>query len=208
MKAAPGNSTRPCFTTTALRLRWPAGSVTWSVQSGPLTGISASGLATAAAVYQDTAAVARGTYQTFTATLNLTVLNTLPDNFRPTPATASPTTGRCSISASTIPTPARCSILTATARTTSSNTTPASFPPIRLSLFSMSIADVAGGGHAITFSPRLAGCTYTLLGSSDLSLWAPVAGTITDAGTVAPFSIPPAPEAGASIHQRPASVSA
>lgn len=58
-----------------------ASSVTWSVQSGPLSGINASGLATAAAVYENTAAVAQGTYQSFTDTLNLTVINTLPDNF-------------------------------------------------------------------------------------------------------------------------------
>ena len=56
-------------------------SITWSVQSGPLSGINASGLATAAAVYQNSPAVAQGTYQTFTDTLSLTVLNTQPDNF-------------------------------------------------------------------------------------------------------------------------------
>jgi len=37
--------------------------------------------ATAAAVYQNSPAVAQGSYQTFTDTLNLTVRNTLPDNF-------------------------------------------------------------------------------------------------------------------------------
>ena len=58
-----------------------ATSVTWSVQSGPLTGISSSGVVTAGSVYQNTVAVAHGTYQTFTDTLDLTVLNTLPDNF-------------------------------------------------------------------------------------------------------------------------------
>lgn len=57
------------------------GTITWSVQSGPLSGINASGLATAAAVYQNSPAVAQGTYQTFTDTLSLTVLNTQPDNF-------------------------------------------------------------------------------------------------------------------------------
>ena len=56
-------------------------SITWSVQSGPLSSISASGLATAAAVYQNSPAVAQGIYQSFTNTLNLTVNNTLPDNF-------------------------------------------------------------------------------------------------------------------------------
>ena len=58
-----------------------ATSLTWAVQSGPLTGISTTGLATAATVYQNTIAVARGTYLTFTSTTTLSVLNTLPDNF-------------------------------------------------------------------------------------------------------------------------------
>lgn len=58
-----------------------ASSITWSVQSGPLAGISTSGLATAAPVYQNSAAIAQGTYQSFTDTITLTVLNTLPDNF-------------------------------------------------------------------------------------------------------------------------------
>jgi hypothetical protein len=58
-----------------------ATSITWSVQSGPLASISTSGLATAAAVYQDTAAIAQGTYQSLTDTVTLTILNTQPDNF-------------------------------------------------------------------------------------------------------------------------------
>jgi hypothetical protein len=59
----------------------PATSVTWSVANGPLAGISTSGLATAAAVFQDTAATAQGTFGGHTGTLGLTVLNTSPDNF-------------------------------------------------------------------------------------------------------------------------------
>jgi hypothetical protein len=58
-----------------------ASSITWSVQSGPLAGISSHGLATAATVYQDSTAIAQGTYQSLTDTITLTVLNTLPDNF-------------------------------------------------------------------------------------------------------------------------------
>ncbi len=49
-------------------------SVTWSVLNGPLTGINASGLATAGTVYQDTLATAQGVFG-FTATLPLTVNN-------------------------------------------------------------------------------------------------------------------------------------
>jgi hypothetical protein len=58
-----------------------ASSVAWSVQSGPLTGISAGGLATAGAVYQNTGATAQGVFAGNTGTFALTVVNTLPDNF-------------------------------------------------------------------------------------------------------------------------------
>ena len=58
----------------------PAASVAWSVASGPLTGISASGRATAGIVYQDTAATARGIYLGNTGTLALTVKNVNNDD--------------------------------------------------------------------------------------------------------------------------------
>lgn len=59
----------------------PATSVVWSVQSGPLTGISAGGVATAGIVFQNTIATVQGTYAGQTASLGLTVVNSLPDNF-------------------------------------------------------------------------------------------------------------------------------
>jgi hypothetical protein len=59
----------------------PANSITWSVASGPLTSIDTTGLATASTVYQNTVATAQGIYGGTAGTLNLTVINTLPDNF-------------------------------------------------------------------------------------------------------------------------------
>jgi hypothetical protein len=56
-------------------------SVTWAVQSGPLTGINAGGLATAGIVYQNTAAVAQGGYSGLNGTVTLSVLNTNIDDF-------------------------------------------------------------------------------------------------------------------------------
>lgn len=56
-------------------------SVAWSVASGPLTGISSGGSATAGPVYQNTPATARADLGGFIGTLNLTVLDALPDNF-------------------------------------------------------------------------------------------------------------------------------
>lgn len=55
--------------------------VAWSVGSGALTGVDANGLATAAAVYQNSAAVVAGSYAGITGTLNLTVLDSIADNF-------------------------------------------------------------------------------------------------------------------------------
>ena len=55
--------------------------VTWSVLSGPLTSITASGVATAGTVFQNTAAAVRGVFGSETATLPLTVINVNPDDF-------------------------------------------------------------------------------------------------------------------------------
>lgn len=59
----------------------PATTVSWGVVSGPVTGISLTGLATAGTVYQNTAATMQGAFGGFTGSLNLTVLDTIPDNF-------------------------------------------------------------------------------------------------------------------------------
>lgn len=58
-----------------------ASAVTWNVQGGPIAGISAAGLLTAGLVYQNTPATARGTFGGFSGTLNLMVVDALPDNF-------------------------------------------------------------------------------------------------------------------------------
>jgi hypothetical protein len=58
-----------------------ATSVAWSVVSGPIASISASGLATTTNVYQDTSATVRADYQSKFGTLPLTVLNVGTDDF-------------------------------------------------------------------------------------------------------------------------------
>jgi hypothetical protein len=49
------------------------GSVTWSVLSGPITGINAAGIAQASAVSQNTAAALQGVYGGYIGSLSLTV---------------------------------------------------------------------------------------------------------------------------------------
>ena len=58
-----------------------ATAVTWSVQSGPITGVSSAGVATAGIVYQNTGATVQGGYAGLTGTANLTVINSNIDNF-------------------------------------------------------------------------------------------------------------------------------
>jgi hypothetical protein len=56
--------------------------VAWSVLTGPLSGISSAGLATAAtSVYQDTTATVQGVLGGLTATLGLAVLDSAKDNY-------------------------------------------------------------------------------------------------------------------------------
>ena len=55
--------------------------VAWSVVSGAVSSVNASGLATAAIVYQDSPAIVRGDYRSKSGTLALTVLNVNNDDF-------------------------------------------------------------------------------------------------------------------------------
>ncbi len=161
-----------------------AGSVTWGVASGPLSGISATGLATAEAVYQDSPAVARGTWQFFTAPLDLTVINTLPDNFRTYAGDRLPDAWQVQYFGIDNPLAGPSNDPDGDCWDNRFEYNACLDPTDPLSAFSFNLSDVAGGGHQVTFSPRLPGCSYILQGSSDLTLWAPVAGTVTDAGTV------------------------
>jgi len=69
------------FLDDATTLAVNASSVVWSVASGPLASISATGLATAGTVYESTNATAQGILGTFTGTLQLSVLNVNIDDF-------------------------------------------------------------------------------------------------------------------------------
>lgn len=58
-----------------------AGDVVWNVTEGPIYTIDSAGLVTASSVFQNTPATAQGIYQGASGTLDLTVLDTLADNF-------------------------------------------------------------------------------------------------------------------------------
>jgi hypothetical protein len=58
-----------------------ANAVTWGTAAAPIASVSASGLATAQIVYQDTPASVEGSFGGFSGALNLTVLNVNTDDF-------------------------------------------------------------------------------------------------------------------------------
>jgi hypothetical protein len=58
-----------------------AATVSWSVVSGPINGISAAGLATAGSVYEHTPATVHGSFQSRVATLGLLVRNVGNDDY-------------------------------------------------------------------------------------------------------------------------------
>lgn len=55
--------------------------LSWEVLAGPVTEISAGGIATTDIVYQDTLASVQGDYAAFTAPLDFSVLDSIADNF-------------------------------------------------------------------------------------------------------------------------------
>ena len=59
----------------------PASEDSWQVLSGPISSISVAGMAQAGPVYQNTAASLQGSSAGLNGTLNLTVLDTIPDNY-------------------------------------------------------------------------------------------------------------------------------
>lgn len=66
----------------ATTLAVDAAAVNWSVLSGPIGSVSASGLATASPVYQTTAATVQGAFAGNIGTLGLSVVNVATDNYQ------------------------------------------------------------------------------------------------------------------------------
>lgn len=159
----------------------PATSVAWSILSGPLTGIGTSGIVTAGTVFQNAPATVQGVHTGLTGTLNLTVMDTVPDNFQSYAGDGLPDDWQVQYFGIGNPLAAPPldpdgdgfdNLFEYNARL---------IPNDRLSFLAISFADVAGW-HAVSFSPLQPGCLYTLLGSSDLSLWSVANGTVTDTG--------------------------
>ena len=161
--------------------------VSWSVQSGPLTGIDPLGIATADVVYEDTAAIAQGDYAGFTDTLGLTVLDSIPDNFGSYAGDSLDDDWQFDHFGLDNPDAAPSLDPHRDGQNNAFEFTAGLIPTDAQSRFTIAIAPVPGqpAKKDIIFDPIVAGRTYTVLTSPDLTpgSWDPlVGGTSSDDG--------------------------
>ena len=165
----------------------PAASVTWGVQSGPVTGISTAGLATAGTVYQNTPATVQGSLGGFTGNFNLTVLDSIPDNFGSYAGDGVGDDWQVQYFGLNNPNAAPGFISDGSGLTNLTKYIGGLTPGDASSRFLLNIAPVPSqpGQKSIAFSPVVAGRTYTLKYKTDLNAttWTPVPGaTFIDSG--------------------------
>ena len=155
-----------------------ASAVSWSITSGPLSGISAAGLASAGLVYQNTPATAQGVHQGRTATLNLTVLDSIPDNFGSYAGDGLGDDWQVQYFGLNNPLAAPALDPDGDGESNLFEFTAGLFPTDPVSRLTARIEAVPGqpSRRAIIFKPRLAGRTYTVEFRSSLTAgaWAPL----------------------------------
>lgn len=171
-----------------------ASNVAWGVVSGPLAGIDAAGLVTAATVPQDTGAVAQGAWRGFTATLGFTVLNSSSYNYADDNIDDA---WQTTYFGNANPLAAPAEDPDGDGQTNSFEFIAGLNPTARASLFLTQIIPVAGQAsqRKIVFQPVIVGRTYTVVTSSSLTStsWIPLPGsppavdngdqrTVTDSG--------------------------
>lgn len=152
-------------------LALPGGNSVWSVVSGPLTGIDANGLATAGAVYQNTAAVAKAVCQGQTLTLGLTVLDTIPDNYGSYAGDGIPDSWQVQYFGLNNPLAAPGVDASGTGQTNLFKYLAGLNPIDPASRFTLNISPVPGqpGKMNLIFSPRLSDRSYTVKSNAQLT---------------------------------------
>ncbi len=177
----------------------PSSSITWSVASGPLTGINTTGLATAATVYQNTAATAQGSYAGITGTLGLTVLDSIPDNFGSYAADGVGDDWQFQYFGLSNPLAGPLLDPDGDGQNTRFEFTAGLIPTNPLSRFTLTITPVPGqpGQKDVVFAPIVAGRSYTVKTSLDLAAgsWTTLpGGSITNTGDQRTVTDPAASE--------------
>lgn len=160
----------------------PAAAISWSVASGPLTGIDANGIATAATVYQNTTASVQGSYAGITGSLDLSVLDTIPDNFRSYAGDVISDAWQVQYFGPENPLAAALLDPDGDGQNNLFEFIAGLVPTDSNSRFSMRSEPVPGqpGQHKITFTPRLSDRNYSILASTTLldNSWTPLTGGI------------------------------
>jgi hypothetical protein len=170
------------------------------VASGPIAGISAAGLATAGPVYQDTPAAVQGAFGGFSGSLNLTVLDTMADNFGSYAGDNLADDWQFQHFGLDNPLAAPLLDPDGDGQNNAFEFTAGLIPTDRLSRFSLTIAPVPGQPteKKVIFDPIVAGRSYTVMTSPDLSAgsWDPLpVGSITNNGDQRTVTDPAASEA-------------
>lgn len=163
-----------------------ASAVSWSVQSGPLGGITSGGLITASPVFQNSAATVQGLYGGFSGTLGLTVLDTVPDNFGAYAGDGIGDDWQVQYFGQNNPAAAQTMDPDGDGQNNLFEFTAGLIPTDRTSVFTVSLNIPIGqpAQRAVVFTPRLAGRTYTVKTSTTLTGWTDLAGaTVSDNGT-------------------------
>lgn len=168
-------------------LRLAPDSVAWSVSSGPVAGISSSGLLSAGLVYQDTPATARGDFGGFSGTFNLQVLDTLPDNFGSYAGDGIDDSWQVQYFGLNNPNAAPSVDFSGTGQTNLFKFVAGLNPLDPAARFIVTAAPVAGqpSQKLISFGPVLAGRTYSVRAKADMasSNWSTVAGSVLIVGS-------------------------
>lgn len=173
------------FLDDASLLAVPATSLAWSVTGGPVSGISAAGIATAGVVYQNTPAIVQGSLGGFTGSVNLTVLDTISDNFGTYSGDGIGDDWQVQYYGQNNPNAAPGFISDASGLTNLFKYVAGLVPGDAASRFVVAIGGGQSAQKQIVFSPVVAGRTYVLTFKSDLNAaaWVPVPGaTYTGSG--------------------------
>jgi len=151
--------------------------VSWNVASGPIAGISSSGLAAAGNVHQDTAAMVQGSYAGVEGTSGLTVLNVGNDDLGIYATDGIPDTWQVQFFGENNPLATATADATGTGQNNLFKYIAGLNPTDPASRFVTSVAG-GTGAHTITLSPRLTDRSYTVEFSTTLSPngWQPLTG--------------------------------
>lgn len=160
----------------------PPDSVAWSVLGGPLASIDAEGLVTAATVFQVTAASVEGNFAAWTGVLDLTVLDTIPDNFGAYAGDGIGDDWQFLHFGEDNPDAGPGLDPDGDGQDNEFEFTAGLIPTDPLSRFALRIEPVAGEPtrRALVFGPRVAGSSYGVLASSGLDgVWLPLGASST-----------------------------